>query len=473
MFESKGDKLLSSFGDLWDILVSAATGDPTREIVCILDALDECTGSERDQLIHAIRRFYSNTSVRTPTLKFLLTSRPYLDIKVGFQELTGRTPTIHLSGENEEEADKICREIDLVVDSRIAKMDRLAEKERAVLRKEMAGVTNRTYLWVHLVLEEVGKAILLSPTKIRSAVRNIPRTVDEAYERILSKSRDAQLAKKLLHIIVAAARPLTLREMSVALALDHTHRSFSDLELPPEARFREDVRELCGQFVVVLDSKIYLLHQTAREFLVHPPSLSIPPGSTTLRWKFALHPRESNRILSEICVLRLSLPGSSLQDRRKKRGWEDYAAEPTLFEYAAKFWDDHFRGSDWEASDTMMMKEVVSLFDPNLPAYSKWFTRYQGFPPLMAASYLGLGVVVQAMLAQPGADPNARDETGSTALHWALDHYDEILVRHLLDAAADSNMRDKNSMTPLHYACKQGSVAVQQHDATSLCLQTG
>ncbi len=168
-------------------------------------------------------------------------------------------PTIHLSGENEEEVDKISREIDMVVRSRMAEMDRLSEKERVVLEKELTRVPNRTYLWVRLICDEIQRAILLSPTKIQLEVGKIPWTLDEAYERILSKSRDPCLAKRLLHIIVAAARPLTVQEMAVALAICPTHRSFDDLELAPEDRFREDIRELCGLFVIIVNSKVYLL----------------------------------------------------------------------------------------------------------------------------------------------------------------------------------------------------------------------
>jgi hypothetical protein len=56
--------------------------------------------------------------------KFLLTSRPYLDIKVDLQELERKMPTIYLHRENEEEVGKISREINMVVRSKIAGMDR-------------------------------------------------------------------------------------------------------------------------------------------------------------------------------------------------------------------------------------------------------------------------------------------------------------------------------------------------------------
>jgi hypothetical protein len=59
----------------------------------------------------------------------------------------------------------------------------------------------------------------INKTRIVKATFHLPKSVDEAYERILSKSHDFEEAKRLLHIVVAAARPLTLTEMNLALAL--------------------------------------------------------------------------------------------------------------------------------------------------------------------------------------------------------------------------------------------------------------
>ena len=84
----------------------------------------------------------------------------------------------------------------------------------------------------------------------------------------LSKSRNSKKAKRILHIVVAAARPLTLREMALASSILENRRSYSDLDLGSESRFRETIRDICGLFVAIIDSRIYLLHQTAKEFLV-------------------------------------------------------------------------------------------------------------------------------------------------------------------------------------------------------------
>jgi ankyrin repeat domain-containing protein 50 len=84
-------------------------------------------------------------------------------------------------------------------------------------------VPNRTYLWVHLTLDLIESSIDIDKAGIVDATSHLPQTVDAAYDRILSKSCNSRMAKKILHIIVAAARPLTVREMNLALALKESH----------------------------------------------------------------------------------------------------------------------------------------------------------------------------------------------------------------------------------------------------------
>ncbi|KAI0197576.1 hypothetical protein F4808DRAFT_463616 [Astrocystis sublimbata] len=91
-----------------------------------------------------------------------------------------------------------------------------------------------------------------------------------------------------------------------------------------------------------------------------------------------------------------------------------------------------------------------------------------------AFSYYGLansdsGIRVIRLLLGRGADPNAKDETGKTLLHRALDHYqmqDEDsggkksvkLIRLLLDNGANSEIPDADGMTPLHHAASTGKL---------------
>ncbi|OAL17683.1 hypothetical protein AYO22_11398 [Fonsecaea multimorphosa] len=116
-FQTKKDTHVSSFSDLWNTLLSVAADPNAGEIVCILDALDECQDRDRSRLIQALTELYSTNYLSN--LKFLLTSRPYGHIGREFRELENLLPSIHLRGENDDEIQKISLEIDLVIRSRV------------------------------------------------------------------------------------------------------------------------------------------------------------------------------------------------------------------------------------------------------------------------------------------------------------------------------------------------------------------
>lgn len=63
-------------------------------------------------------------------------------------------------------------------------------------------------------------------------------------------------------------RPLTSKEMNVALAIKQGVKFYKDLDLESETSFEKTVRNCSGLFGMVVNKKIYLLHQTARDFLL-------------------------------------------------------------------------------------------------------------------------------------------------------------------------------------------------------------
>src|SRR5436305_5756938 len=76
--ENEGEKLPLSFYKLWNILTKSASDPEAGEVVCILDALDECEESGRYNIINSLNDFYKNvisSEQHLPKLKFLITSR--------------------------------------------------------------------------------------------------------------------------------------------------------------------------------------------------------------------------------------------------------------------------------------------------------------------------------------------------------------------------------------------------------------
>src|SRR3954462_3111130 len=61
-----------------------------------------------------------------------------------------------------------------------------------------------------------------------------------------------------------------------------------------------------------------------------------------------------------------------------------------------------------------------------------------------------------------GADVNAAESDGTTALHWAVHHDDVDMVDRLLKAGAKANRKNDYGATPMSEAATVGNVAVLQ-----------
>ena len=484
-FEMGGEKFTSSFSELWGAIIGAAEDKNAGEIICLFDAIDECEDRGRSQLMQALCKLYGTR--RNFNLKFLVTSRPYGGIRRGFQplEIPG-LPVIHLSGESEVEMEKISREIDVFINARVKNIGaqlKLRNDQQELLLQELMRVPNRTYLWVYLTLDLIESDIDIDKTGIVKATSHLPKTVDEAYERILSRSHNFEEAKRLLHIIVAAERPLTLKEMSVALALRENHRSYGDLDLRSEERFRENVRDLCGLFVTIIDLKIYLLHQTAKEFLVQNTLANDRKSvQSNFKWKYSLRPQESHHILAEICIWHLLFREFETHPLNVNTSMSHYVDSHVFLDYSAKHWTVHFNKSHIEAN--AVIQSLLRICDASSNSCMTWFRIYwtsthtdfpENFTTIMIASYFGLQAVVKHLLEVGGIDLNSQDGTYErSALSWAAGNGFDVVVKLLTKGprislngivklpfrkGAKVDSADKYGRTALSYAAWNGHIA--------------
>ena len=502
---AEGEKLTVSVRSLWELLLEVAREKNAGEIICILDALDEC--AENDRQLLAGELLDQHRTKKAPNLKFLMTSRPLESIRRDLQPSdTAELAVVHLSGENEEEMKKISTEIDIFIEARVRGVGtklKLNEKEQDTLLRDLLRVQNRTYLWVYLTLDYVERNVNIDKRKIREELLHLPNSVEEAYEKILLASPEPIEARRALHVIVAAERPLTVREMNFALAIRPSHQSYQDVDLDSDQRFRERLRNMCGLFVVIIDSKIYLLHQTAKDFLVMTDPQQGPPKTprqhpTKSRWKHSLKRTESHQILGEICVwnLRFSdlykgtpelLKGHHIHQHPYPAKLRSCLREYEFLEYSAYFWAVHLRELHGEADEktTQTMLELchesrqwwfqamVQTRDPAAPAFGSHISR-NFTPPLIVASFLGFAPAVQALVKARGWRLSAWDSQERTALALAAACGHADIVRILIDGqpkvlrslrwsgAWEPSVTDGWSRrpTPLLWAVEAGWVAV-------------
>ncbi|EHK19944.1 NACHT and ankyrin domain protein, partial [Trichoderma virens Gv29-8] len=469
-FNTGGETFNTSFSDLWQTFIHIAEDENAGEIVCLLDAIDECenqSGQGRSELLKALCTLYG--AKRSFNLKFLLTSRPYAEIHRGLRpiQIPG-LPVIHLSGEDENEVKKISQEINIYIYARVQDIGnrlQLTQIECNLLLQELMRVPNRTYLWVYLTLDLIEKSISVNKMMITEATSSIPTTVDEAYERILSKSFNTIQAKKVLQIIVAAVRPLTLQEMSFALSLNENHQSYDDLGLLPDDRLRDDLRNVCGLCVVIVDSRVYLLHQTVKEFLINRNIIqSHENGHDNHKWKNSLLPQESHRVLAEICIRHLLAELTMISDSPPWHTWCNI-----FLDYSAKNWAAHFLESPTE-TQFMMTETILKICDVDSSCYKAWFNVYwtttathfpQGFTTLMVASYFGLSFAVRRLLEVEDIELDALDHTYRRLLLSAsMKGHEEVVSLLLKTNRADIEAKDVNGKTPLIIAVSERHPAI-------------
>jgi ankyrin repeat protein len=524
-FERNGDRLFIESLLLWRLLITAASDPTAGHIVCILDAVDECKGTDRYKLIDLLNSFYKDSTVdagRCSNLKFLVTSRPYHKIELNFQELVNKIPTSRLAGEEEYKA--ISNEIELVIRSKvmqIATKRSLKPHVRDLLLTKLLSIPHQTYLWVYLIFEEIEKTFDSTESKLLGVIERLPESVYHAYERILSRSTNEIEARKILQIVIAATRPLDLKEMDVILAMNENIRQYNDLDLEGEIHIKQRIRNTCGLFLRVSDTKIYLIHQTAKEFLLakKPDHVHSESRIRPKQWNNSLVEQDCDYLLAQICVKYLSFTtfetGSFVNyvmDRNRHR--KDQILDSLIFQYrflqySATQWGAHVRRLRLKHDDEVIQLSV-SLCDSRSRRSEVWSAVYYeheqlkfgsvtqytslhlacliGIPqvvrlllgragthmshvgvenPLQIAAAAGHLTIVQILLKE-GAIVDGRGGKSGSALQLASEYGHEKIVQSLLESGAKIDVSGGEYNNALHAACASG-----QETITQLLLENG
>ncbi|KAH0365372.1 purine and uridine phosphorylase, partial [Aureobasidium melanogenum] len=488
-WKSDGSKLQQETDKLWRIFLAATSDAAAHNTMCVLDALDECKDGDRSNLIEKLAQFHKNAAdsqhLRQSWLKFIVTSRPYDDIQRGFRHIPPSLPAIRLRGE--EENDQIRVEINRVINLKVLQLANeldLCESTSSRLEQTLLAMEHRTYLWLHLAIDDVRTTLQNSLRPDEEPIDSVPSSVEGAYEKILSRIPETlrQRVKLILHIIVGARRPLAVGEMALALGLATAkqHRTSTDAQINV-VHLQNQLRHWCGLFVFVScsDSRIYLIHQTAREFLVARERMPMLGCLQDSSWKHSLEQIETEKTMAKICIRCLNLDDLSclLNDRHP-----DNSEQKGFTEYCCELWATHYRCSEG-AIEEDTYQDALKLYETEGEAYSSWFAQFwskplgdDGFslygPPstmtkLRLAAYNNHGMILEHFLSVEDADVEEEDEHGKTALSWASAEGHSNIVQILLDAGADVNAQGDHcdplqAANPLQAAIRGGHDKIVQ-----------
>ena len=303
--------------------------------------------------------------------------------------------------------------------------------------------------------------------------------------------------------------------MNTAFAVDEilvagdSCRRFEDLNLPSEESLKDKLRNICGLFIRIVGAKIFLVHLTARDFLVKKIVSTDQESVTHAYWMHSFELVVSNSILAQICMTYLMLEELNRDlDFVKKAGEERIRARlgdrvyeemkdktakdkvgivddntnastlpdpddlircesDSFINYAAQNWAQHFEQGQLRYVDAQM-QTALSLFSVRTPRFRRWFSSWtkskidapSKMTRLIAASKVGLSSIVDTLIKHiDEKELNYRDQSGRTALHHACIHAHTDVVRSLLSCdRIDIDTGNKDGGTLLNIANRVGNV---------------
>jgi WD40 repeat protein len=119
-----------------------------------------------------------------------------------------------------------------------------------------------SFLWVKLALDTL-KDNWHTREDVRKALHEVPEGMESLYAKMITHVMDQTqrlrtMALRMLTWTACASRPLHLDELKIALSSEFD--GFVSLE--------DTIIQICGHFVRIDKSKVFLIHSTARQFLL-------------------------------------------------------------------------------------------------------------------------------------------------------------------------------------------------------------
>ncbi|KAK3291539.1 uncharacterized protein B0H64DRAFT_366873 [Chaetomium fimeti] len=365
------EEVRCNFDLLWGVLEEATQDCEPGSVTFVLDGFDECEPESADKLWQKLTEYLAGPS---PRVKFFLTTRPLVSAP---QLIFSPGVTVLKLEEDPHCLRHISKDIESVV---MARFDGFALRciQDTGLRHELLEFIrpreDRTYLYVKLLFDyldlRMRDGLPRVPRGWIDIFKKLPATVKEAYVGFLNRVRESQRddVKSLFRIVLAAARPLTLQEVNIALNIrDLPNGSKHGLGLQDEHCFRNWILDACKYFLDVYNGRVYFIHQTAKDFLLAGPGEN---GHRKPDWLGDFTIQACHKTLAESCILYLSLAlrvlsrfkgvATTTENNGEHHMWDD--AELAFASYAHSFWHSHVCVA-LDADTPSGQEEFLSLLD--------------------------------------------------------------------------------------------------------------
>lgn len=301
----------------------------------VLDGLDE--GESSPTLISLITKI----STVTP-IKVFLVSRLTKDISAVLNGV--ECPVYYQDMQPTDTANDIKLVVEATVRHSIP-----ANQEQETVIESVLSKSSGSFLWVELALARLKDNWHTKPD-IERALTDLPEGMERMYERmadIISEQppRLKKMATEILTWASCSFRPLDIEELSVALYPEFG--AFLDL--------KTTITQICGNFVVIKNSKLTLIHQTARQFLLtkdhHHEASRIKIDSRIGHKRIAItcmHFLSDTKWRSKLADTREPNTSDSTNPHRS----EFFLKEPFML-YATSYWAYHVSGAPADSDDDL------------------------------------------------------------------------------------------------------------------------
>ena len=382
-------------------------------------------------------------------------------------------------------------------------------------------VLNR-FRWVFCQLEVLQNCL---PQNVRRVLRELPRSLDETYERVLKGigAANQRQAHRLLQCLTVATRPLRVEELAEVLALDFDGAKDGIPALNKGWRWddqKQGILSTCSSLIVIVDSCdemdglssrgiLQFAHFSVKEFLTSDRLTDLKADIS--HFHISLEP--AHTIIAQACLGVLLLSDYNGDDH------DEAKYNTPLTGYAAQYWVAH---AQFENASFRVQVGMQRLFDPTKPYFAAWLKSYHvdhiwssflqysspspgllnedyaqdlsslclyyasscGFrdltkyliakypqhvnasvglrqSPLVAALY-NSHLQVAELLRRHGATPDVIGQQGCTLLHAASSDGMANVAQWLLNIGANANAQDDKYITPLHLAARNGHLGLVQ-----------
>jgi hypothetical protein len=336
-------------------------------------------------------------------------------------------------------------------------------------RIELVLTTTGRFRWAACQLDTLAQCVTRG--KVRRALKDLPKTLDDTYARILraiDEGENAEEALKILRWLAHSERPLTANELLEVTGIftEDDLCEFDEDEVLGDSR---DILRICSSLVSITsradgadgvfnddsgsdDQSVYsektttsgteyvrLAHFSVKEYLVSNRPC-IP--------RYSLQSNASHDTLASCCLVYL------LRFNKDELREPAFESEYPLAHYAARFWTQHARTSQGGSQRRHSLS--LRLLTEGGSTFSAWIRLFDisrmwnttpdihreiaELPsPLYAASHEGIEDAVSAILNDAHTDVNSQWGDEGNALYAASEGGHEKVVEMLLAKGADVN----------------------------------